>query len=110
MRSREFTGTCPICGKRMEKPVWATGEFHDVCAKCFNVRFWDLIKEQVDNGDTFIIDGVAWTPGLKGGKGGKLRRLGSNAVWQFDGNLWCNGSVPEERRAELPDNAEWVRE
>ena len=108
MKSREFTGTCPICGKHITAPAWATGEFHDVCIECFDVRFWDLIKEQVDSGDTFIIDGTAWTPSSYGGKSGKLRRLGSNAIEKFNETLWCNGRVPEERRAELPDNAEWV--
>lgn len=101
---------CAICGKEMNKPVWS-GEFKDVCAKCFDIRFWDLIKEQVVNGETFIINGKAYTPGSQGGFGGasfKIQILATDETLDFKGNLWSNGDVPKDRLSEFPDNARFV--
>ena len=104
---------CPICKTEFEGPAFS-GEFKDVCCGCFETRFWDLIKEQINNGDTFIINGRAYTyveqsAGAFGGRTLKVRFFKEpEKVHTFFGSLWCNGDVPAERREEFPDNAEFV--
>lgn len=120
-KSKEFTGKCTICGKEMEQPAWGPGEFHDVCNKCFNTRFWDIIKKDNEAGLKYIIDGEVYTAGPKDGFGGTYFRVqllenhpkynpDEDNILRFPGTLWCNGDVPQERRAELPDNAKFIWE
>lgn len=120
-KDRLFYGKCAICGKEMSQPAWGPGEFHDVCNKCFDTRFWDIIKEEVRAGNEFIIEGEAFTTGRKGGFGGqhyKLQLLENHPKYNPDGDnivecpgtLWSNGSVPKERLSEFPDNAKFIWE
>lgn len=118
-KDRLFYGKCAICGKEMSQPAWGPGEFHDVCNKCFNTRFWDIIKEDNKAGLKYIIGGTVFTAGPNGGFGGRhfgVQLLENHPNYKpgfdnticFLGNLWCNGDVPPDRRDEFPDNAKFI--
>lgn len=105
---------CEICGKEIHK-----SPFHGcvICGTtCFTVKFWrDIIfnksKYAVINGECFCDGGDrpditdTWELGHSG------RRFN---IRYFDGreittnNLWYQGTIPDEYRDELKDNAEFV--
>lgn len=114
--NREFTGKCTICGKIMKQPAWGPGEFHDVCNKCFEQRFWDTIVEEKDK--HIIVNGKVYLQGPEktlstfrgfGGAMFKWVMLDDPAgTIHKSTNMWFNGEVPDSHKAQLPDNARWV--
>ena len=100
MKPREFTGKCAICGKEMKGPQYGEGEFHDVCCKCFEIRFWDLIKQQVARGETYIINGSAYTRGHRGGFGNRtlrIKMLATGEVKTFEAVSYTHLTLPTIR-------------
>lgn len=115
-RNRPFTGKCAICGREMKSPAYCSGDFHDVCPKCFEHRFWDVIVEE--KCEHLIVDGTCFSVGPVN-DGSRIRGFGGSLfkwVWlddpteavQRSTNVWYNGVIPESHRSQLPDNARWV--
>ena len=116
-QNRPFTGKCAICGREMKSPAYCCGEYHDVCPKCFNQRFWDLVVEHRE--EHLIVDGNCFSVGRESTPS-RLRGFGGAAFkWvmlddptetvHVSTNVWHNGKIPESHRSQLPDNARWVR-
>lgn len=107
---------CPICGEADNPKDWSTGLPRGLCFSC---SFWAEIKEAYDRGEKIVVKGHAYQvgredqPGSKNwrGFGGdrfviKMLRDGRTFV---STNLWSNGEIPSRFRAQMPDNAEFVK-
>lgn len=107
---------CPVCGKE-----WI-GAYHfldecDVCScKCYKEKYWKIIEDEQD--EHIIINGVCyydkgysnskklWTLGYSG----RPFRIRMNTGKEIlTNNLWLNGTVPENHRDKLKDNAVFVK-
>lgn len=101
---------CVVCGKEIEKSQYGSAV---LCGgECFKKHYWnDIISERekhiIINGDCYYDAGNmpdSYT-GFLGHSGRKFY------IKYFDGrimstnNLWYNGTVPEEFRNQLKDNA-----
>ncbi len=114
---------CKICGKEIPKDK---APYHEpLCSvECFEKDFWlDILKRK---NRELIIDGKAYLVGktnslFKGFSGrrfyirmldtpeNKTHLYGPNEVFTTD-NLWHNGTVPENFKEQLPNNAEFITE
>lgn len=91
--------------------------YEEVCdSDCFGTHFWDLKVQRKD--ELIIIDGESYWVGdenkrrdreFRGFDGRKftIQKFGEEPFETT--NLWANGTVPEEYRSRLPDNAVFVR-
>lgn len=86
---------------------------------CFQCKFWHDITREVARGTTFIVAGEGYTPGSESGGGDFGFRGFGGAKFRFrvnggpertSTNMWFRGPVPTVWRADLPDNAAFVRE
>lgn len=103
---------CCICGKEIEK-----SQFLGVVlcsSECFHKKFWnDIVNEKdehlIINGECYynetIPDGIY--KGF-GGRGFKIKKFDGTIIQTS--NLWHQGTVPEEYKDLLPNNAEWIKE
>ena len=103
---------CEICGKQIEK-----SQYYDnvICSsECFTKHYW---MERVKNRDSkrqVIAKGVVYQIGdendissFRGFSGAKFVIHFFDKRKVFTSNLWHNGTVPDEFRGLLPDNAEF---
>jgi hypothetical protein len=116
---------CKHCGKT-ETYQWMK-ETNDEMARreaCFECNFWfdklELTKRGYHTvpGDLVRVEGVhyvigqsrpAGTPFL--GHGGRKFKIRFNdGREEMTNNLWCQGTIPEHFRKQLPDNATFITE
>lgn len=106
---------CAICGREMAKPMYG-GDFKDVCNRCFDDRYWQLILAEKEQ--HLVIEGECYYKGEENEHG--LPRGFNGREFQYImlddptetvhscTNLWLNDRVPEKYRDQLPDNARWA--
>jgi hypothetical protein len=103
---------CEICGKQIEKSQYYNNV---ICSsECFTKHYW---LERVKNKDSkrqVIAKGVVYQisdendiSGFRGFDGAKFVIHFFDGRKVFTSNLWHNGTVPDEFRDQLPDNAEF---
>src|SRR5437879_2254589 len=109
METKETSSfTCRRCGKAVEDEFDTTPED----GLCFECQFWAMQKGEPVG---LVIEGKHYRVGLGWGpfRGFGGRRF---VIETFDGrrvetdDLWVQGDIPEHFRAEMPDNARFVRE
>jgi len=88
-----------------------------LCGPCFFHHYWlDMLqRDKQEPGTAVIVDGVHYVIGPE--KSGSFRGFGGAhyTIEFFDGravnstNLWYQGEVPPEFRAQMPNNARFKR-
>lgn len=82
---------------------------------CHTCEFWMEKITQKDHPAVVRVNGVQYVIAPENAE--SLFREFGGARWHirfFDGNecittnLWCNGTIPEKLREQLPDNAEFI--
>lgn len=111
--------TCCICGKQFEEPHYYK-PFDDVCSsECFSEKHWSIKeKEYLDGRPFIIINGCLYSDGgyvknprktsLLGCSGREFKIRMHNGTEIITNNLWCGGSIPENHRDVLCDNAVFI--
>lgn len=83
-------------------------------SKCFRTKFWnEVVKEKEEH---LVINGECYYNETKpnstyrgfGGRNFKIRKFDGTII--ETSNLWNRGTVPDEYKDLLPNNAEWVKE
>lgn len=108
---------CAKCGKEeSNKHMGPVAEIMKIRGLCFRCAFW---SEKVDNRDLPEVARIGGGHYTVAPEGGPSHRRGFGGerftIRFFDGrevtttNLWHQGEIPDDFRAELPDNAEFVR-
>lgn len=108
---------CEICGKQIEKSQYYNNV---ICSsECFTKHYWlervknkDSKKQVIAKGVIYQIDSENDISSFRGFGGTKFVIHFFDGRKVFTSNLWHNGTVPDEFRDQLPDNAEFgdVRE
>ena len=103
---------CEICGKQIEK-----SQYYDniICSsECFTKHYWlervknkDSKRQVVAKGVVYQISDENDISSFRGFDGAKLVIHFFDGRKVFTSNLWHNGTVPDEFRDQLPDNAEF---
>lgn len=107
---------CKICGKEFTESSWSKQE---ICSyECFHDNYW---LDRVKCKEIFtIIDGKCYYfdkehpiehdyKDMLGFGGDVFNIRFFNGETYKTNNLWLNGEIPEKFRAELPDNAEFIK-
>lgn len=104
---------CEVCGKEIEK----SKQLHKVLcsSKCFTTDFWNDITTHKDeyviiNGRSYYVADENATGPFRGFDGSlfKIKKHSGEIITTT--NLWWQGSIPEEFREKIPNNAEWYKE
>ena len=103
---------CEICGKQIEK-----SQYYDnvICSsECFTKHYWlervknkDSKRQVVAKGVVYQIENENDRSSSRGFAGAKFVIHFFDGRKVFTSNLWHNGTVPDEFRDQLPDNAEF---
>ena len=104
---------CRICGKEFNKIRWLK-PYENICSdKCFHINFWNEIVAEKDK--HVFIDGVSYSIGDENDTSPFRGCAGRHFKIKFDTgeivettNLWCQGTIPEEFRDRLKDNAKFI--
>ncbi len=102
---------CIICSKVIEKSQYSN---KDLCSsKCFITDFWnDYVKRanekeiaRINGGHYYIENDNTSSFGFKGYGGNKFIIKFDDGRIVTTKNLWHQGTIPEEFKERLPDNA-----
>lgn len=103
---------CCICGKEIKKSQYLGAVL--CSSECFHHKFWNDIVNEKD--EHLIINGECYynetnPDGIYrgfGGRGFKIKKFDGTIIQTS--NLWHQGTVPEDYKDLLPNNAEWIKE
>lgn len=103
---------CEICGKQIEKSQYYNNV---ICSsECFTKHYWlervknkDSKRQVVAKGVVYQISDENSISSFRGFDGAKFVIHFFDGRKVFTSNLWHNGTVPDEFRDQLPDNAEF---
>ena len=109
---------CCICGKEFEKSAWYK-PFDLICSQeCFFEKLWQDREKEHMKKPFIIIDGCMYsdagyvknprTRALLGHAGREFTIKMNDGTTIFTNNLWCGGSIPENHREVLCDNAVFI--
>lgn len=104
---------CIVCGKEIERSQYSK---HVLCSsQCFHIQFWkDIIAEKdehiVIDGECYYVSPESSCSIFRGycGKSFTIRKFTGEIIHTT--NLWCNGTVPDEFKDQLPNEAEFIGE
>lgn len=107
-----ITITCAKCGKS-EADHWPTKQHKDLCFRCSFWQEYVAKKHRLDIaricGSHFVIANEFPPPGsMRGHAGAKFKILFDDGREVDTTNLWAQGTIPDEFKDELPNNARFA--
>ena len=104
---------CIIYCKEIEKSAYSNAPL--CSSECFRINFWNEIvaeknKHIIINGECYYDEGNIDNPNRHSFLGCAGRRFWirfNDGRTITTNNLWCQGTIPEDFRDKLPDNAEF---
>jgi hypothetical protein len=88
---------------------------NDIDTTCFTCNFWEEKVQYVNDPNSVRVDGTHYfigaenEPAVFRGFGGRRFHVRFNDGREvITTNLWCQGTIAEEFRSKLPDNATFI--